>query len=186
MEADPASPSDLKQRARAAYERGRVRHALVAALPCVAIAAIAGLIDREWSLALSVGALLFSAAFLAYFRGRHFGRAVLPGVAAGVIPFLAIHVARASGHLCTGTSCISLCIPACVVSGVVAGLLIARVSRRSGAPLGSWAAGGVIAALTGALGCACIGVLGVVGLVVGIVVGSAPLVLRPAMARGGS
>ena len=71
-----------------------------------------------------------------------------------------------------------------MIGGALAGVIIARLAKRSSAPLGSWAAGGVVAALTGALGCACIGVFGVLGLVVGMVVVSAPLVLRPILVEG--
>jgi hypothetical protein len=175
---------ELKNRARRAYELGRVRGAVIGILPIVVIAMVAGFVDRMWTPVYYAGPPLLAIAAFLLWRGRHYGRAVLPGVAAGVVPFVAMQIARASGHACAGPACYSVCVPACVIGGAIAGVIIARVAKRSTAPLGSWAAGGVVAALTGALGCACIGIFGVLGLVVGLVVASAPLVLRPILVEG--
>lgn len=162
---------------RTAYERGRVRDALIGVLPIVVVIILAGLVDGAWTPALCAGPPLLLGAGVLLWRGRHFGRAVLPGVAAGVVPFFAMQVARASGHACAGTACYSVCVPTCVLGGAAAGILLTQMSKRSTAPLASWAAGGVMAALTGALGCACVGTFGALGLLVGMIAASAPLIL---------
>lgn len=170
---------DLRERARRAYEHGRLRTALLGSLPLLAIAAIAGLIEHQWALVAISGSLLFAASAWFRWRGLGLGRGVLPGVLAGVVPFVAIHAARYAGHVCSGAVCFSWCIPACAMGGVVAGLVIARVARASGTTISTWASAGVMAALTGSLACACVGVFGIAGLVAGLLVGSIPLALRP-------
>ncbi len=172
-----------KEGARRAYERGRVRDALVGILPIAVIIVLAGFVDRTWTPVIFAGPPLLVVTAVLLWRGRHFGRAVLPGVAAGVVPFVAMQIARATGHACAGSACYSVCVPACVIGGSLAGVLLAQMAKRSTAPLTSWGAGGVVAALTGALGCACVGTFGVLGLLVGLLVGSAPLVLLQSRGR---
>ncbi|GAC1356683.1 MAG: hypothetical protein NVSMB47_10080 [Polyangiales bacterium] len=179
-------PHTLSAQARRTYERARLRGAFVLALPIVAIAGLAWLIDRQTMPIAVAGPLLFATAVVFFWRGQHLGRGVLPGIAAGAIPFVAMHVARASGHVCNGAMCFSACLPATFAGAAIAGLVSAQRARRSGAPLASWGSAGFIAVLTGALGCACIGLGGVVGLVAGLLVGSVPMVLRPAVAGGRS
>ncbi len=180
------APDVLRARARRAYERGRARRALIGALPLVGISIIAGLMDHRWTSIAAVGSLLVAIAAVFLWRGRGLGRGVLPGAAVGIIPFTAVHVAQMVGHVCAGNACWSLCIPVCVVAGVVAGLVMGQMARRSDAPLVTCAAGGAIAALVGALGCACVGASGIAGLSIGLLVGSVPVAFAPAIAGGRS
>lgn len=177
--------SALRERARRAYERGRIQRALVSAIPLVVVAVIGGALARDVRVAALVGASMYVVAAVAFWRGRGLARGVLPGVAAGVVPFVAMHAARMYGHVCGGAMCFSVCIPAAALGGLVAGALIGRFARGSTEVMRSWGSAAAFAALTGALACACSGVGGVLGLVAGLLVGSVPLVvLRPAPARG--
>lgn len=181
---EPEALVGLKERAYRAYESGRARQAAWAASPTLAIALVAALMsDRPLTTAI-IGAALYIAAALLSWRGRQLGRGVLPGVAAGLVPFAAAHAARVYGHLCTPEGCVSICVPACLAGGVAAGVLLSRALRRSERLGASWASACGVAALTGALGCACVGFGGVVALAAGLLAGTAPLALRPA--RGGA
>src|SRR5579859_7330141 len=101
-EVDPIEATVLR-----AYERGRARHALVAALPIVALAAIASRIEHRVGLTAVVGAAMYALAAFFFWRGRGLARGVIPGVAAGVLPFAAMQAARLYGHACAGPMCFS-------------------------------------------------------------------------------
>jgi hypothetical protein len=180
---DREASAALKERARRAYERGRVRYAVWAALPTAIVALVGGLMGEPAGLAALTGALLYGVAVFCYYRGQHVAKGVLPGIAAGAIPFVAVHAARASEHYCSSSECTSYCLPACVVGGIAAGLLIAYFARASRPARVSWVSAGVVASLTGALGCVCIGVGGILALLGGLLLGAAPLALRPMLGR---
>ncbi|WP_437281253.1 hypothetical protein WME90_12035 [Sorangium sp. So ce375] len=180
MEPEALAALNLKEKAYRAYERGRARRAALAAAPTIAVGLVATLMsDRPVTTAI-LGAALYVAAALLSWRGQQLGRGVLPGVAAGLVPFATAHAARIYGHLCTPEGCVSICVPACLAGGVAAGVLLSRALRRSERLGASWASACGVAALTGALGCACVGFGGVIALTAGLLTGTAPLALRPA------
>jgi len=172
-----------REMARRAYEVGRARYAAWAAAPTLAVVIVAVLMSDQRASALLIGAALYATAALLHWRGRHLGRGVLPGVAAGIVPFAAAHAARLYGHMCTPEGCVSLCVPACLTGGLIAGAGVARLAWRSERLRASWAPACGVAALTGALGCACLGYGGMLALAAGLVLGAAPLALRPAHTR---
>lgn len=169
-----------KERARRAYELGRARRAAIFAAPILALPAIAGAMAPEPAAPYALGALLYVVAALCAYLGRDLARGVLPGVAAGFVPFALVHAARAYGHVCTGSGCMSLCLPACVAGGLAAGAAFAYVVRRRRSSRAAWISAGLVASLTGSLACTCVGLGGVAGLLAGILVGAAPFALRPA------
>jgi hypothetical protein len=169
--------------ARRTYERARARRALLAATPVVIIAIVGGKLAHDVVLASVVGAVMFAAAAIFFWRGLGWARGVLPGVAAGVLPFAAMHAAQLYGHACAGSACFSVCVPAAAVSGTVAGALIGRFASHGTNVRASWLSASLFAALTGSLACACVGAGGLVGLAAGLVVGSVPLVARPLWPR---
>jgi hypothetical protein len=180
---EPEALDALKMRLRRAYEYGRARHAARAAAPTIAIAVVGGLMSDRAS-TIAIGVALYLTAALFHWRGRHLGRGVFPGVVAGLIPFAAAHAARMYGHFCTAGGCISACVPACLTGGLIAGAIVAGIVRRWDRPRVSWASASTIAALTSALGCACVGFSSLLAVAAGLLVGAFPLVLRPA--RGGA
>jgi hypothetical protein len=180
---DREASAALKERARRAYERGRVRYAVWMALPTAVVALLGGLMGEPAGLEALTGMLLFGVAVFCYYRGQHVEKGVLPGIAAGAIPFVFAHVARASEHCGACGECTSFCLPACVLGGIAAGLLIAHFAKPSRPARVSWVSAGIVASLTGALGCACIGVGGILALLGGLLLGAAPLALRPMFGR---
>jgi len=117
--------------------------------------------------------------------GRDPQKAVLPGIAAGLVP-LVLALCANQMHVCGPDGCSSLCVPACTLGGVVAGLAVAAVGNQRRAGIWFWFSASSLALLTGAMGCACIGYSGIVGLGIGFAVGAVPGLLRRAFAKKAS
>jgi hypothetical protein len=175
-------PSDLeavRHRTKQLYEVGRGRRALVGALPAMTLVAIAVRSIHEVVDPIVSGALLAVVSILFFWRGQHAGRAVLPGTVAGMFPFAA---ALAMGWV--GETRFMLCAGISFVASVVGGLLLARRAHRSASRARTWMYAGLVAVLTGSVACTCIGLGGLVGLVVGLAAVATPsLLLGAATAR---
>ncbi|HJZ89046.1 MAG TPA: hypothetical protein VKN99_27935 [Polyangia bacterium] len=171
------TPSErtLMAAARRAYEWGRLRAALRAAWLVVPMVAISVAWARHPVASLAAGVALLGLVVVLGWRGGAAGRAVGPGLVAGLAPLTLPLAVRTTGHLCSSTLCMQLCLPACVVGGLISGALLARAAARleRGRP-GFMVAAGAIAALAGSLGCALLGLSGVAGMAAGLMVASTP------------
>jgi len=167
----------LARRARRSYELGRVRQALLGVVPLLLIVPAAAWFSSRPSQAWTFGAVAFFAGIALLWYGREPRKAVLPGIAAGLVP-LTFALCANHLHYCGPSGCTTFCVPACTAGGVVAGLVVARfgAARRLGAWY--WLAASSLALVTGAMGCSCIGYSGVVGLGVGFGVGVVPALVR--------
>lgn len=172
--ADLSAP---RSRARRAYELGRLRRALLGAAPLAAVAGLAACVAARPSSTLAFGAAALAAAVGMLWYGRDPQRALLPGAASGLIP-LTLALCANRVHVCGPDGCTSLCLPACALGGVLAGVLVARVGHRRGAGPAFWLSGSAIALLVGAMGCACVGYSGLVGLALGFAAGAVPALVR--------
>jgi len=174
---DSTDLSHLQRRVRWAYELGRLRRATLGVLPVIVIVAIAASVSHRPASALWFGlATVFVGVGMLWY-GRDPQKAMLPGVAAGLVP-LVFALCANHMHACDADACSSLCVPACTVGGVVAGLAVASVgNQRKAGPL-FWVSASSLALLTGAMGCACIGYSGVIGLGLGFGAGMVPGLLR--------
>jgi hypothetical protein len=162
-----ASVEHIEHRARVRYELGRLRRALLGFAPVLVLVALAAVFSKEPSSTVAIGVGVFAVGAVFLWYGRDVRRAVLPGVAAGVVPLVLALCASHVGHACTGDRCMALCVPACATGGVLAGVVVATLAirRRSGLGFGLGASG--VALLTGAMGCAYAGYAGVAGMVLG-------------------
>jgi hypothetical protein len=177
-------PKLALSRSMRAYEFGRARHAATFALPLAALSVVAACLGTKPATACVVGLALLATAWFLLWRGQTLGRSVFPGILAGLVPLALAVGARAYGHVCTGSQCVSLCIPACTVGGVLAGFLIARAGRHA-ASRGRFVLGAsALAVLVGSLGCSCVGYGGVAGLGVGLLLTLLPAALTPRRATG--
>ena len=169
----PIDLARLEQQARRRYELGRLRRAALGALPLLPVVLVAlCLTQRPTStLCFGLGALGLVLSMLWY--GRAAQRAVLPGVAAGMLP-LALSLCANQIHHCSMNGCSSFCAPACTLGGSLAGLAVMYVARRRGLGLGFLLGASGVALLTGAMGCTCVGYSGVLGLGVGFLLGLLP------------
>ena len=174
--------AQLQQRARRAYEFARLRRAALGMAPVVVIVALATCFTHRPESALMFGAVAVLAGVIMLWFGREPQKAVLPGIAAGVVP-LALALCANYVHSCGMHGCSTLCVPACALGGVVAGLAIASVGNQRRAGPVFWLSASALALLIGAMGCSCIGYSGVAGLGLGFAAGTVPGLLRRLIAK---
>ena len=174
---DSTELAKLERRARGRYEWARVRWSVLGMVPVLLIIIAASLLGRRPSSAAMFGGVLFATGVVVLWRGRELRRALWPGVLSGLVPLIAALVANHL-HICAGGHCTTLCLPACSAGGVVAGLVVSFIATRRGLSWGFWATASALSLLTGAMGCACIGYAGVVGLVTGFALGAMPQLVR--------
>lgn len=178
---DSTDVTALMRRARRGYELGRVRRALLGVAPLLLIVPLAACSTARPASTLLFGAATFAIGALLLWYGRDPQKAVLPGVAAGLVPLVMALCANRM-HYCGPDGCTSLCVPACTLGGVLAGLVVARVGHVRRARVWYWLSASGLALLTGAMGCSCIGYSGIFGLGAGFALGLVPALVR----RGGS
>lgn len=165
-----------EQAARRAYESSRWWRAILGALPAVGLCAAAAFESRTPGSALGFGGALFVTAAVLLWRGRPFNVGVLQGVAAGVLP-LVLSLAANHGHSCASGHCSTWCVPACVTGGVLSAAWLSWKAHRDARGLPFFAGAAATCVLTGAMGCACVGATGVLALLAGFAVTSAPWVV---------
>jgi hypothetical protein len=175
---DSIDVARVERRARAGYEWSRAKRALVGFSPALLVVAGAMVLARHPMWTFAFGAALFVGGVALLWYGRDLKRAVLPGVAAGLVPLALGLCAVRMGHACTGDGCMMLCVPACTVGGLIAGLSVAAVglARRGGTAF--WFSASGVALLTGSMGCSCVGLSGVLGLALGFLLGTMPGLVR--------
>lgn len=163
----------LLVRARRAYEWGRLRRALLGALPLALLIGPALALTPRVVPTVILGMTLVLGAVALLWFGHGFPRAALLGVAAGALPLGLVLCSARLGHACAGSMCMEFCFGTSALGGAAAGALI-----------GSWAFEKRVSALvlltassfgllTGAMGSTCVGFLGVVALTVGFGLGVA-------------
>ncbi len=157
-----------RARAERAYEFGRFRRAAVLSTPLLSLSILAACMGTKPIPNVIAGAGILTLALFFLYRGQALGRAVFPGVVAGLVPLAFALGARSYGHVCMPDRCVSLCIPACALGGVLAGVIIARTAGSCASRVSFVVGANAIALLVGALGCSCVGYGGVVGLGVGL------------------
>jgi hypothetical protein len=167
------APETLEARARHAYEWGRAWHGLRAAVTVLPLVVLSSLGCGRSTATIAFGAALFGVVTTLRWRGEAAGRAVVPGMLAGVLPLVAPIAAKLSGHCCLGLSC-GVFMSACLGGGALCGALVGWRLGRRGAGSRELALTLVVAGLTGAMGCVSGGLSGVLGMVAGIVLGAAP------------
>jgi len=161
------SPDQVFRSASAAYERGRMRSAIVSALPLIVVPLASFAIGQRLVSTIVLGAMLLLLGVLLLWRGQELSRGLATGLKAGLVPLVLAHGASLYGHVCTPAGCTSLCLPACALGGVTAGLIVALAAARSVAPVRVLGSGVATAWLVGAFGCSCVGFSGITGMLLG-------------------
>lgn len=177
----PDLTASVAARARAAYERGRMRDAIVAAWPVLIAVLVALRLGHSVAWVATIGAGLFVAVVLFRWRGQEIGRGVGPGLTAGIAPLIIPALTVNSMNACSMASCAADCAMWCRVSCVGAGIIAGAVVGFRSAHVGpGWLrfllSGVAIAAATGAMGCVLGGGMGVLGMLLGFAAGAIPVV----------
>jgi hypothetical protein len=171
---DSIDLDQLRHRARVAYEWSRLRRALIGFAPALVLATVASWLGGKPVASAPFGLGLFFAGVIALWYGREPKRAVLPGIAAGFFPVVLTIATMHVGHLCLGDRCTSACMAACIVGGIGAGLAVGVVGMRKHSRFLFWITASALVLCTGAMGCACLGYAGLVGLAAGYGAGILP------------
>lgn len=159
---------ELRQKARRAFVRGRLREALAAGTMATLLTLVALAFAEAPSRAAMLGAPLLLASAGSAYWGREAGRVLWPALLVSALPLGCALLAPHLGHVCTGSGCVSLCLPMCTAGGLSAGALLSRFALTQPRPWRVWGFGAAIAVLAGAMGCACAGLPSVVGMALGV------------------
>src|SRR5882757_5655215 len=111
----------IERRLRHRYEWARVRRALLGFAPSLLIVASAAAFAKHSISAFAFGTAMFVFGVSALWYGRDLRRAVLPGLALGLVPLAVALCANHFHHACMGGACVSVCLPACTAGGLLAG-----------------------------------------------------------------
>jgi hypothetical protein len=177
------APDRLRQRARRAYEWGRLWRAAIKAWPALLLTALSCWLCHEPELSVAIGAGLFTLATGLGWYGRIGTQAASAGLKAGMgafaVPVAAFHSYFAP-YCCTLTGML-------IVnggSGLAVGLLLSFESARLQAQRNVFLMfASMVAALCGMLGCILFGPMGLAGMAVGVLLSTAPVAIyRRAMA----
>lgn len=160
-----------------AYEFGRLRSAARAAWILIPTTIVCAIETGSSEVCACIGVLLLGVAIFFRWRNRQGSITVRNGLIAGGAPLIAgLFIARLAPS-CVGAPLASLCTAVCLVigssSGVWLGIQIAQ--RRSGAA--NWLTACGISVLAASLGCVRLGVAGVLGVAIGVLMGSAASVM---------
>lgn len=166
---DRVDPNELRRAAQRAYERARLRAAVLGAWPVLALAGVCLALGMRTWFVVAV-ALVHAFVVVAFLhRGRAAARAVTTGWLAGSLPFVVSLIGCRMPHACAGGSCFAWCLPACLLASFVGGVVVVRhaLARPTERREAAFAAA-MVAALTGGMGCAMLGLGGAVALFAGL------------------
>lgn len=161
----------IERRARRRYEWARARRAVLGFAPSLLVVIIAVLASKHPNAALGFGGAMFVLGVALLWYGHDVRRAVLPGLAMGLLPLALGLCANHMAHVCNGDHCMTLCVPACTVGGLGAGIGVSLIGVRWKQGWPFWIGATALTLLTGSMGCSCAGFTGVAGLAVGYGVG---------------
>jgi hypothetical protein len=168
---------ELLARAERAYEIGRLRWARQIGWIVLALVGVSFVCVGVSAISAATGALLLATTTAMRWRGQTLSAAVRSGLLAGLIPFTLLLVLKSgSGVFCALGGCMEHCIRYCGIGGLTAGLLLAvRARSHEDHLVGFLVASGVVAALTGILGCFVGGLTGMVWMIAGELLATVPV-----------
>ncbi len=181
---DSADLTRIQHRVRWAYAWSRLKRAAIGFAPVAVLIGAAVVLGHDPGMVAVLGGVLFLTGVGVLWYGHDVRRSVLPGVAAGLIPLAATLCAHHMGQACSvGDCCTTVCLPACGAGGIGAGVIIAWIGLRRTHGIWYWLCASGMALLTGAMGCLCVGVAGIAGLVAGYGFGIVPGLVSHRLSR---
>lgn len=159
----------LARRAQRTAEWSRARMACRIAVVVAALALVPFAGGAEPAVCACLGIALFVAAALLRWRHQVGVEAVRDGLLLGAVPLVAALFLRGCGVDCASFGTFGEAELACVVAGAVAGLGVTWRALQAPAPRGRrWLLTLLVASMTAALGCAGLGVGGVLAAVIAL------------------
>jgi len=169
----PVAPNTLLASARRAYEFGRLKRGLALSGLLAALALVTVLGAERRGLAVLGGIGLAALALILRWRGRAWGRALMPGLIMGLLPFLAPIVFGGGPGSCHDGCCTPLCATACTVAGALSGAFLGLLARGSLWDRLTFGVGGAgVAWLVGLVGCGWTGTGHFAGMALGLAGGA--------------
>ncbi len=167
----------LADRARRAYELGRLR----SQLPWAMLALAPLFLSLQFSRG-ATGTVVGTCALLALlilflrWRGRQYGQGVLPGLGAGLLA-ISVPILACSSGLCPARPS-SLLLALCVGGGILAGAVVTlRALSTQCCNIPFLLAAASVAAVTASPTCAVAGASGILGMVLGLAIASSPVLV---------
>jgi hypothetical protein len=119
-----------------------------------------------------IGVLLLGASVFLRWRDRRGADSVRDGLIAGLLPLVAGLVVARLAPGCAGAPLVSWCTAVCLGFGIPSGGWLGSRLARGAATSATWLAAGGVAILAASLGCAGLGLAGLVGAAAGLAVGA--------------
>lgn len=171
------APDESLQRARRAYEWGRLWRAAIKAWPALLLTALSSVLCHEPAMSVGIGAALFALATCLGWYGRIGTHAASAGLRAGIGAF-AVPVAAfyfvVTPDCCTLMTMLIVNGSCGVGVGMLLGLESGRLQTQRNVFL-MWAA--LVATLCGMLGCILFGPMGLAGMAAGVLLSTAPVAI---------
>ncbi len=167
--------SRLMERARRAYEAGRLAAALRHSVFLLPVVGVVLLCCSNLVATIAGGAGLFVLVTFCLWRGQAYGRGVRPGLIAGFVPLLLPILVQAGGHLCVSGRCLlfpTVCGLGGLLGGIALGILAPHPRDGQGTP---FVTACLIAGLAGSVGCLLYGLVGLGVMSLGLFLGTAPV-----------
>jgi hypothetical protein len=172
-----ANTDIIRRRARSAYEMGRMRRALVRALPVPMLALVSLLGSHQHMLTVAVAAIAAASIIVFEQLGGDVGAGAHRGFLFGLVPFAASMATRPLGHIEAFGMCFHGCVAVCAAASTVMMLFLVYAARQR-TQAGPYVLGGGWIILTiGATACSCVGIAGIA-----VLVGLVALLAFPAFA----
>lgn len=168
-----ANREELRRGGLRAYELGRLRVAARAAWVLVPTVIVCALETGAGETCACIGVLLLGASIFLRWRDRRGAHSVHDGLLAGLLPLVTgLAVARWAPS-CAGAPLVSVCTAVCLGVGVPSGAWLGWRVAGGGVTRGTFLGAGAIAMLAASLGCASLGLAGLLGAAAGLALGAA-------------
>jgi len=171
------APDEFRQRARRAYEWGRLWRAALKSWPALLLTALSCWLCHETGLSVAIGAVLFALATGLLWYGRIGTQAASAGLKAGLGAF-AVPVATFHSYFAPDCCTLTAMLIVNGACGLGVGILLSFESTRLQTERNVFLMfASVVAALCGMLGCILFGPMGLTGMAAGVLLSTAPVAI---------